>query len=148
MLKFEPLDDKTLRQYSPVTLAYIGDAVFELAVRSMLVLSDRRKIRDVHLDAVARVKASSQARLVRGLFDELSPQEQELVKWGRNAKSPVPKHADAGDYRMSTGFETLLGYLYLNGNSERIDYLLTRALRLEFWDEEEQPLENREEERQ
>lgn len=148
MLKFEPLDDLTLRQFSPVVLAYIGDAVFELAMRSMLVLSDRRKIRDVHLDTVARVKASSQARLVRGLFDELLPQEQELVRWGRNAKSPVPRHADTGDYRLSTGFETLLGYLYLNGNSERIDYLIDRALQMEFWDETEQLHENNEEERQ
>jgi len=147
LLNFEPLDDKTLRQFSPVTLAYIGDAVFELAVRSRLVLSDRRKIRDVHLDTVARVKASSQARLVRGLFDELLPREQELVRWGRNAKSPVPRHADAGDYRMSTGFETLLGYLYLHGDSERIDYLLNRALQLELWDKPEPPLDNNEEER-
>lgn len=148
MLKLDPLDDMTLRQFSPVTLAYVGDAVFELAVRSMLVLSDRRKIRDVHLDAVARVKASSQARLVRGLFNELSSREQELVRWGRNAKSPVPRHADPDDYRMSTGFETLLGYLYLNGNSERIDYLLARALQLEFWDDPEQQIEKSEEERQ
>ncbi|HWP98330.1 MAG TPA: ribonuclease III domain-containing protein [Syntrophomonadaceae bacterium] len=146
MLKFQALNDKTLRQYSPVTLAYIGDAVFELMVRSLLVLGDRRKIKDVHLDVVARVKASSQARLVRGLFEDLSPEEQELVRWGRNAKNPVPRHADPGDYRMSTGFETLLGYLYLNGNRDRIDYLVSKALETEFWNESEKPLDNGEEE--
>lgn len=148
MLRIQALDNKTLRQYSPVILAYIGDAVFELLVRSHLVLANRRKIKDVHLDAVARVKASSQARLVRSLFDELNPEEQELVRWGRNAKNAVPRHADAGDYRMSTGFETLLGYLYLHGDDARINYLVGKALETEFWTESDQPLDNEEEERE
>lgn len=128
MLMHEPLDEQALRQFSPVVLAYIGDAVFELMVRTYLVSDGKRRIKDIHHDAVEKVKAESQAKMVRSLYAELSHEEQEIVRWGRNAKSTPPRHADPGDYKMSTGFEALLGYLYLKGDEKRLGYIVQHAL--------------------
>jgi ribonuclease-3 family protein len=124
----EEVDDKSLREYSAVVLAYIGDAVFELLVRTHIVAAGKRKVKDIHLDTVGLVKAESQARVIRQIFDELSEEEQDIVKRGRNAKSTPPKNADIGDYHMSTGFEALLGYLYLKGDDDRLLYLVNKAL--------------------
>ncbi len=128
MLMREELADKDIREYSAVALAYIGDAVFELMVRTHILASGRKKIRDIHHDTVGLVKAESQARVIRQLFGELSEEEKDIVRRGRNAKSTPPKHADPGDYGMSTGFEALLGYLYLQGEEDRLFYLVNRAL--------------------
>ncbi|MGI6452838.1 MAG: Mini-ribonuclease 3 [Syntrophomonadaceae bacterium] len=122
--------DETLNNYSPLVLAYIGDAVFELMVRSQIVLNPGRKLKDMHEDTVNLVKAQSQARFIRHLFPELTEDEQQIVKRGRNTQSSVPKNADVGDYRMSTGFEALLGYLYLKGDEERLEYLVNKSLQL------------------
>ncbi len=124
----EAIDEKELRQYSAVVLAFIGDAVFELMVRSRLVAGGNRKIRDLHLDTVARVKAASQAEMVQALLRELDENEQDIFKRGRNAKLTPPRNADMTDYRLSTGFEAVLGYLYLKGDSERLQYLVEQAL--------------------
>ncbi len=124
-------DDKDLREYSAVVLAYIGDAVFELMVRSHIVANGNRKIKDIHHDTVDVVKAESQARIVRQIFEELSEEEQEIFRRGRNAKTSPPKNADMNDYRQSTGFEALLGYLYLQGNEERLNYLIQQVFKEE-----------------
>jgi ribonuclease-3 family protein len=124
----EPLDEKTLRELSPVLLAYIGDAVFELLVRTHVVANGNRRVKDIHLDTVKVVRAESQASVVRYLWDELTPEEQDVVRRGRNAKSTAPRHADPGDYHLSTGFEALLGYLYFKGEQKRVLYLVNRAL--------------------
>lgn len=128
MLKHELVDEKILNEYSPLVLAYIGDAVFELLVRTNIVMGGNRRIRDIHLDTVEMVKAQSQARVIRQIFTELNEEEQDIVRRGRNAKSTPPKHADVGDYHMSTGFEALLGYLYLKGEEDRLLYLVNQAL--------------------
>ncbi|MEN6461819.1 MAG: ribonuclease III domain-containing protein [Syntrophomonas sp.] len=128
LLMHEEVDAKSLREYPAVVLAYIGDAVFELLVRNHIVASGKRKVKDIHLDTVGLVKAESQARVIRQMFDELSEEEQDIVKRGRNAKSTPPKNADIGDYHMSTGFEALLGYLYLKGDEDRLLYLVNKAL--------------------
>lgn len=128
MLRFNTVDENVLREYQPIVLAYIGDAVFELLVRTHIVTAGPRKVSDIHHDTVEVVKAQSQARLTRQLYHELSEEEQDIVKRGRNAKSTPPRHADPGDYKLSTGFEALLGYLYLKGEDERLLYLINRAL--------------------
>ena len=125
---YDPVDENILRQFSPVVLAYIGDAAFELMVRSFIVTAGKRRVKDIHLDTVEHVRASSQARFIRSIFNELSDTEQDLVRRGRNAKSQPPKNVDVGDYRMSTGFEALLGYLYLKGDFDRLKYLVGLAL--------------------
>lgn len=124
----EPWDENALRECSPLILAYIGDAVFELIVRTHIVEIGQRKIKDIHLDTVAMVKADSQAHIIRQIIDELSEAEQDIVRRGRNTHSHPPKNADIQAYRMSTGFEALLGYLYLKGDEERLSYLLKRIL--------------------
>ncbi len=121
-------DEKDLREYSTVVLAYIGDAVFELMVRTHIVAGGNRKIKNIHQDTVDVVKAESQARIVRQIFEELSDEEQEIIRRGRNTKTTPPKNADLHDYRLSTGFEALLGYLYLKGDEERLNYLVNLAL--------------------
>jgi ribonuclease-3 family protein len=128
LLMTEPFDLQALREYSPVVLAYIGDAVFELMVRTYLVARGNRPIKELHHDAVAVVKAESQARVVRQMMGKLSDEEKEIIRRGRNAKTTPPRHADPGDYHMSTGFEALLGYLYLKGDEERLHKLVMMAL--------------------
>ncbi|MGI6433847.1 MAG: Mini-ribonuclease 3 [Syntrophomonadaceae bacterium] len=128
----EAMDENELRQYSAIVLAFIGDAVFELMVRSRLVALGNRKVKDLHLDTVARVKAASQAKMVQELHSELNEAEQDVFRRGRNAKLTPPRHADMTDYRMSTGFEAVLGYLYLKGDEKRLQYLAERALHLDL----------------
>lgn len=128
MLKHETIDENILREYSAVVLAYIGDAVFELAVRSHIVATGNRKIKDIHHDTVEMVKAASQARVIRQIYAGLSEHEQDIVMRGRNAKSTPPKHANPQDYQMSTGFEALLGYHYLKGDEERLQELVDKVL--------------------
>lgn len=124
MLMHESLDEKTLSQYSPLLLAYVGDAVFELIVRSRLVVAGQRRIRDLHAETVAMVRAENQARLARKLYNHLSEQEQDIVRRGRNTKSTPPKNADMQEYRLSTGFEALIGYVYLKGDQARLAELI------------------------
>ncbi len=131
MLMHEILDERSLREMSPVLIAYIGDAVFELMVRTELLARGKRRVKDIHLDTVEHVKASSQARFIRDISDVLSEQEKELVRWGRNTKNHVPRNANVGDYRLSTGLETLLGYLYLKGDLDRLKYLVEKGLESE-----------------
>jgi len=124
LLMHESLDEKTLSQYSPLLLAYVGDAVFELIVRSRLVVAGQRRIRDLHAETVAMVRAENQARLARKLYNHLSEQEQDIVRRGRNTKSTPPKNADMQEYRLSTGFEALIGYVYLKGDQARLAELI------------------------
>lgn len=124
----EEIEEKLLREYSPILFAYVGDAVFELAVRTRLLMQGKRRIKDMHLDAVDVVRAGSQARLLKQMLDGLSEKEQEIVRRGRNSRSTPPRNADVQDYRMSTGFEALLGYTYLKGDELRLQELLQLAL--------------------
>ncbi|HPF19951.1 MAG TPA: ribonuclease III domain-containing protein [Syntrophomonas sp.] len=128
MLTHNLVDEKTLRQYSPLVLAYVGDAVFELAVRTRIAGNGPRRLRDLHHEAVATVNADRQAAIVRQMEAQLNQEELDIVRRGRNTRSHPPKNADVQSYRMSTGFEALLGYLYLKGEHDRLDYLLHKAL--------------------
>ncbi len=127
MLINHNLDPLALKEYSPVTLAYIGDAVFELMVRSHIATSGFDKIKNIHRSTVDMVKAESQARVARNIFHELDEEEQEILRRGRNAKINTPRNTTAVDYCLSTGFEALIGYLYLKGEQERLHYLVQRA---------------------
>ena len=112
---------------SSLALAFVGDAVFNLFVRTMLVGSGK-KVKELHIDATKYVKASAQAQILRKLEDKLTDKEKHIVRTARNAKvNTVPKNADIMDYHYSTGFEALLGYLYLTGQKERLDEILMAA---------------------
>lgn len=110
-----------VRTYAPLTLAYLGDAVYELVIRSVLVSRRDMQVHHLHEHATGYVSAAAQARLAQELLPELTEEELGYYRRGRNAKSfSVPKHAAVSDYRTATGFEALCGYLYLTGQTERL----------------------------
>ena len=112
---------------APLSLAYIGDAVYEMYVRTRIIREHpNMPAHKLHTHAVKYVKAAAQSASVNALADILTEDETAVFKRGRNAKSPtVPKNADIRDYRRATGFEALIGYLYLSGDQERLDYLMS-----------------------
>lgn len=111
-------------ELSPLTLAFIGDTVFDLIVREDLICKANRPANDLHNLAVQKVKASAQADFVEKILPHLTEAELAVYKRGRNAKSGhLPKNASQSDYHMATGFEALIGYLYLSDEIERIKEL-------------------------
>lgn len=118
------VDDQTLslEQLSPQSLAYLGDAVFELYVRTRYLWPPRR-LRDYHHCVVAQVKAESQASLLQYLLPHLTEAEQEIVRRGRNATGRCPRRLSLTLYQQATSLETLLGYLYLR-DGQRLQELL------------------------
>ncbi len=118
-----------IRTYSPLVLAYIGDGVFDLIVRSFVVNKGNVQVNKMHQRTSAVVKAESQAKMVDFLEDKLSEEELAVYKRGRNAKSHTSaKNASIQSYRKATGFEALIGYLYLLGRNERMMELVKLAL--------------------
>ena len=115
------------KEYSPLPLAYIGDSVYDLFIRTKVIEKGNRHVTDLHKESVKFVKAHSQAESVHAIENKLTEDEIRVLKWGRNAKSTPPKNADVTDYRYATGFETLLGYLYLEGNVDRLKAVLNMA---------------------
>lgn len=109
---------------NPLIWAYVGDAVYELYVRTHLVTRGPSKVNQLHSESIKYVKASAQADFVRKITESLSEDEIRIMKKGRNTKSTVPKNADVADYRYSTGLEGLLGYLYLQNKKERLMEIL------------------------
>lgn len=119
-------------QYSPLVLAYMGDAVFEIFVREMIVLSSNRPVNKLHKMSSALVRAQSQARMIKAIKPYLTEKEYGIYRRGRNAKSNTSaKNASIKDYRRATGFEALIGYLYLDGQKERMHELMEKAVRSE-----------------
>jgi ribonuclease-3 family protein len=114
---------------SPLVLAYVGDACFELYIRSRVVAENpKMPPQKLHRLTVGYVSASSQSDIIHGIWDNLNENERAVVKRGRNAKSGTsPKNADVVQYRYATGFETLVGYLFLAGETERLLYILEKA---------------------
>ena len=111
-------------ELSPLTLAFIGDTVFDLLVREDLICTANRPANDLHNLAVAKVKASAQAEFIEKLIPVLSEKELSVYKRGRNTKTGhLPKNASQNDYHKATGFEALIGYLYLSDEIERIKEL-------------------------
>lgn len=115
------LPEQDIKAYSPLTLAYIGDAVFELLIRNMIVVNGNSSVNTMHNHASKIAKARTQADIYFAIKDNLTDEEMAVFKRGRNAKSPsTPKNASIGDYRTATGIEALIGYLYLMNNINRI----------------------------
>lgn len=112
------------RLYSPLVLAYLGDAVLELLVRDRLVRLANRPVGQLHRMTVERVCAAAQSAAVERLLPVLDEEETAVYKRGRNANgSHVPKNADPQEYRRATGLEALFGYLFLKGEAGRIEEL-------------------------
>lgn len=122
-------EEVDLRNYSPLTLAFLGDCVFDLIIRTVIVERGNRAADSLHKKKSAIVKAQTQAKMIEVLLDVLSEEEMAVYKRGRNAKSyTTAKNASVTDYRKATGFEALLGYLYLQNKEDRIIELVKSAL--------------------
>ncbi|MBT9777549.1 ribonuclease III [Clostridium sp. MCC353] len=123
------LGEIDVRTYSPLVLAYIGDAVYELVIRTKVINHGSMQVNKMHKKSSGLVKAETQARLIKALEEELTEEETAAFKRGRNAKSvSTAKHATVIDYRMATGFEALIGYLYLTEQYERMITLISHGL--------------------
>ncbi|HIT89105.1 MAG TPA: ribonuclease III [Candidatus Merdenecus merdavium] len=123
------LEDLDIKTYSPLTLAYIGDGIYELIIRTILVKKGNRQTNKLHKKASSLVKASAQTAMIEGIMDELTPEELAVYKRGRNSKSfTTAKNATVSDYRKATGFEALMGYLYLKEDMIRIIDLIKIGL--------------------
>lgn len=119
---------KKPNEMNALTLAYIGDAIYELYIRKHLV-AQGGKPNVLHKRAISYVSANSQAKVVHWLMEQLSETELDIVKRGRNAKSYTsPKNADMINYRYSTAFEALLGYLYLMDDMERLEEIIKKTI--------------------
>jgi ribonuclease-3 family protein len=134
------LDDFRMREFSqdearmlnPLQLALIGDGVFEVFIRNYILMNNTAlSANKIHVKAIGYVKAKSQASIMHEVETLLTEEEEAIYKRGRNAKSPtVPKNADVRDYRTATGFEALIGYLYLTGNKERLEFILDKSVEI------------------
>ena len=124
------LKEVEAREYSPLALAYLGDAVYELAIRTFVMNHGNTQVNKMHKKTAGLVKAEAQANFYKVLEEELTEEEKAVYRRGRNAKSvTMAKHATMKDYRMATGFEALMGYLYLTEQMERMAELLGRGLK-------------------
>ena len=123
------LHDVDLREYSPLVLAYIGDDVYDLIVRTVLVKNRNMQVNKLHRQASKQVKASAQAEVVDKIMPLLTQEEVQIYKRGRNAHSYTKaKNATTMDYRKATGLEALMGYLYLKKDMKRIIDLIYAGL--------------------
>ena len=121
----ESIEEKQAKRKNPLVLAYVGDTVFDLYVRTGLVKRSDESVNQLNRRACKTVNARAQAQAAETLRDVLTEEESEVYRRGRNAKSgTVPKNMDVQDYRKATGFEALLGYLFLSGKYERLEELV------------------------
>lgn len=126
----ESLSGEDVNMLSPLQLAYLGDAVYELFVRTY-ILNRAIPVNKLHIEATQYVKAKSQSDIVHALGNILTEEEKDIVRRGRNAKTnSVPKNAELIDYKYATGFESLVGYLYLTGKDERMVELFHKITHL------------------
>ncbi|MBR1852937.1 MAG: ribonuclease III [Lachnospiraceae bacterium] len=126
--KFE-LPAQDIRAYSPLSLAYIGDGIYELIVRTVIVGQANRPTHELHKLTTQYVRAQAQAKILLSLREELTEEEADVARRGRNAKPyTTAKNASRADYHKATGFEALMGYLYLTGQTERLLELVHKGM--------------------
>lgn len=133
-LRVKNFTKEEARRLNPLQLALIGDGVFEIYIRNY-ILSNNTELsaHKIHVKAISYVKAKSQSNIIHKLENELNEDELYIYKRGRNTKSyTIPKNADVIDYRNATGFEALLGYLYLSGDKERLFSILEKSTEIEL----------------
>lgn len=129
------MEKRDIMQYSPLALAFMGDAVYEQKVREKIILSGNRSANELHKLAVKKVCAEYQAAAVNMLIEKgiLSDEEQDILRRGRNAGGiSAPKHSTVAQYRLATGLECLFGYLHLLGSSERIEEIFEIIWEMDF----------------
>lgn len=115
------MQEVDIREYSPLALAYIGDSIYDLVIKSLVLNGGNKQVQKLHLQTSAYVQASAQSLMMRRIQEELTEEEHAVYKRGRNAKSVSPaKNQSITDYRRATGFEALLGFLYLKKDWKRL----------------------------
>lgn len=123
------LENRDVKTYSPLTLAYIGDGIYDLIIRTILISQGNCQPQKLHHRASALVKAEKQSQMIGVIEEILTEEEHAVYKRGRNAKSyTMAKNATMSDYRRATGFEALMGYLYLTDQYERMIDLIKIGL--------------------
>ena len=113
---------------SPLTWAYIGDAVYELYIRNKLINETNLKPHKLHIEAIKYVKAKSQAEKLNEIYEILTDEEKDIVRRGRNTQNHhLPKNSNVQEYMYSTAFEALIGYLYLTKQNKRLKEILDKV---------------------
>ena len=115
------LKEVDIREYSPLTLAYIGDSIYDLIIKTVVINEGNAQVQKLHKKTSSFVQASTQSLMMRTMQEHLTEEEHGVYKRGRNAKSVSPaKNQSITDYRRATGFEALMGYLYLKKDWKRM----------------------------
>jgi ribonuclease-3 family protein len=123
------IENKNVNSISPLVLAYVGDTVYEIFIRTRLVSKFKCSPHKLHLKAVEYVSANAQSDIVRNISDNLTENEKYLLKRGRNAKSgSIPKNTSIIDYKYATGFESLIGFLYLKNDFNRLTEIINLSI--------------------
>ena len=114
-----------VKMLSPLVWAYVGDCVYELFIRTYLINHSNAKPHKLHLETIKYVKAESQAKILDSIIEKMTEEEKDIFKRGRNTQNHhLPKNGSVADYSKATGFEALIGYLYLTKQDERLEELL------------------------
>lgn len=127
------------KQLNPLVLAFIGDAIYEVFIRTQLVDKNRSlPVHKLHVKAISFVKAHAQSEFMKIIESQLTEEENNIFKRGRNAKSgTIPKNADVQEYKMATGFEALMGFLYITEQTERLNYLFNMVISIKYTSKQE-----------
>lgn len=122
------------KQLNPLVLALVGDAVYEVFIRTYLVDKNRdMNAHKIHIKAVEYVKAHAQSEYMKFFIENLDEEELSIFKRARNSKSgTTPKNADLNEYKWATGFEALVGFLYLSEQKERLNYIFEKIINYDF----------------
>lgn len=123
------LKEVDINSYSPLALAYIGDSIYDLIIKTMVINEGNAQVQKLHKKTSSLVQASAQSQMMRAMQEHLTEEEHGVYKRGRNAKSVSPaKNQSITDYRRATGFEALMGYLYLKKEWKRMVELVKIGL--------------------
>ena len=122
-------DIDEVKMMSPLVWAYVGDCVYELFIRTYLINTTKLKPHKLHIEAIKYVKAGAQAEILKKITDKLTEKEKDIVRRGRNTQNHhLPKNSNVQDYMYATAFESLIGYLYLTKQDERLEEILKMCI--------------------
>jgi ribonuclease-3 family protein len=123
-------DKVEINMMSPLTWAYVGDCVYELYIRTELVNKTNLKPHKLHIESIKYVKAQAQAKFLQEIYNDLTEEEKEIVRRGRNAENHhLPKNCNVQDYMYATAFEALIGYLYLTRQNKRLKEIFNKVFK-------------------
>ena len=131
---FQDMSSDDAKIINPQVLAFVGDGVYTMYIRNLIVLNNKGKSGELHKLTAKYVKAKSQSEIIEKLLPQLTNDEQDVFKRGRNYKTQsTAKNSSVQEYHRATGFEAVLGYLYLSGQKERLNELLNKSVGENLW---------------